>query len=151
KHSLGHLLPVLDDIGQTSRCCGQPERFQPDPFYWVKQSREDKVMTQVHQSRRALLTAAVAVSTFGSVSVGSSVRAVAAEVNGASRLRAVIDAVLQRAVDSKEVPGVVAMAATDQGIFYEGTVGVRNLATGPSMNPDTVFRIASMTKAVTSV
>jgi CubicO group peptidase (beta-lactamase class C family) len=43
------------------------------------------------------------------------------------------------------------MAATDQGVFYEGTFGTRNLAAGPMMTPDTMFRIASMTKAVTSV
>jgi len=62
-----------------------------------------------------------------------------------------IDAALQRAVDAKEVPGVVAMAASDKGLVYEGVFGVRDLAKGPAMTRDTVFRIASMTKAVTSV
>ncbi len=62
-----------------------------------------------------------------------------------------IDAVLRRAVDAGEVPGVVALAANDRGVFYEGASGVRNLATGTPMTPNTVFRIASMTKAVTSV
>jgi methyl acetate hydrolase len=54
-------------------------------------------------------------------------------------------------VDAKEVPGVVAMAATDKGILYLGAFGSRSIAGGPAMTPDTVFRIASMTKAVTSV
>jgi CubicO group peptidase (beta-lactamase class C family) len=62
-----------------------------------------------------------------------------------------IDAALSRAVETKEVPGVVAMAATDDGIIYEGAFGLRDLANGPAMTRDTVFRIASMTKAVTSV
>ena len=62
-----------------------------------------------------------------------------------------IDAVLRRAVDAGEVPGVVAMAATGKGIFYEGAFGLRDLAKGPAMTLDTVFRIASMTKAITSV
>jgi methyl acetate hydrolase len=62
-----------------------------------------------------------------------------------------IDAALRRAAEAKEVPGVVAMAATDGGILYEGAFGLRDLATGPAMTKDTVFRIASMTKAVTSV
>jgi len=62
-----------------------------------------------------------------------------------------IDAVLRRAVDAGEVPGVVALTANDKGVFYEGASGVRDLATGTPMTPDTVFRIASMTKAVTSV
>ena len=42
-------------------------------------------------------------------------------------------------------------AATDKGVFYEGAFGTRDLAKGPAMTPDTIFRIASMTKAVTSV
>jgi methyl acetate hydrolase len=62
-----------------------------------------------------------------------------------------IDAVLSQAVEAREVPGVVAMAATESGTLYEGTFGVRDLANGPAMTRDTVFRIASMTKAVTSV
>jgi CubicO group peptidase (beta-lactamase class C family) len=57
--------------------------------------------------------------------------------------------VLQQAVDAKEVPGVVAVAATDQGLLYEGTFGTRALASGPAMTLDSVFRIASMTKAIT--
>src|SRR5205809_5074169 len=62
-----------------------------------------------------------------------------------------IDAVLRRAVEAGDVPGVVAMAATDSGVGYEGAFGTRALGGGPAMTRDTVFRIASMTKAVTSV
>ncbi|MGA7260352.1 MAG: serine hydrolase domain-containing protein [Stellaceae bacterium] len=62
-----------------------------------------------------------------------------------------IDAALSRAAEAKEVPGVVAMAATDTGVIYEGAFGLRDLAAGPAMTLDTLFRIASMTKAVTSV
>jgi CubicO group peptidase (beta-lactamase class C family) len=66
--------------------------------------------------------------------------------------RARIDAVLRRAVDAREVPGVVAMAATDAGLLYEGAFGPRAPEPGAAaMTPDTVFRIASMTKAITSV
>lgn len=65
--------------------------------------------------------------------------------------QAEIDAVLRRAVEAGEVPGVVALAASDAGIVYEGAFGERDLAAGPAMTLDTVFRIASMTKAVTSV
>src|SRR5690348_9585047 len=61
-----------------------------------------------------------------------------------------IDAALSRAVEASEVPGVVAMAATDAGVIYEGAFGLRDIADGPAMTLDTVFRIASMTKAVTS-
>ena len=65
--------------------------------------------------------------------------------------RARVDAVLRQAVDAKEVPGVVAMAATDKGVVYEGAFGPRGLDQSAPMTLDTVFRIASMTKAITSV
>ena len=62
-----------------------------------------------------------------------------------------IDAVLRGAVEAREVPGVVAMAASEEGPIYEGAFGVRDLRSGRAMTLDTVFRIASMTKAITSV
>ena len=46
---------------------------------------------------------------------------------------------------------MVAMAASDKGVFYEAAFGTRDLAHGPAMAMDTMFRIASMTKLVTSV
>jgi methyl acetate hydrolase len=62
-----------------------------------------------------------------------------------------IDAALSRAAEAKEVPGVVALAATETGVMYEGAFGLRDIVAGPTMTRDSVFRIASMTKAVTSV
>jgi len=62
-----------------------------------------------------------------------------------------IDAALRRVVETKEVPGVVAMAANEKGIICEGAFGTRDLASGPDMTLDTIFRLASMTKPVTSV
>ena len=61
-----------------------------------------------------------------------------------------IDQVLRQAVSANEVPGVVAMAATDQGIIYEGAFGRRELGQDAAMTPDTVVWIASMTKALTA-
>jgi methyl acetate hydrolase len=61
-----------------------------------------------------------------------------------------IDQVLKAATDGGEVPGVVAMAATREGPVYQGAFGTRVLPDGPAMTSDTVFWIASMTKAVTS-
>ena len=75
----------------------------------------------------------------------------AATTPGEAVPRAGIDAVLRRAVDAKEIPGVVAMAANDKGVFYEAAFGTRDLARGPAMTMDTMFRIASMTKLVTSI
>jgi methyl acetate hydrolase len=62
-----------------------------------------------------------------------------------------IDRALRQAVDSGAVPGVVAMAADAGGLVYEGAFGQRSLAGDTPMSLDTVFWIASMTKAVTSV
>ena len=62
-----------------------------------------------------------------------------------------VDAALRSAVDAGEVPGVVAMAATDRGLLYEGAFGRRGRGGVEAMTPDTVFRIASMTKAITSI
>jgi CubicO group peptidase (beta-lactamase class C family) len=60
------------------------------------------------------------------------------------------DEALRRAADKGEVPGVVAMAGTAEGPIYHGAFGTRALPAGPAMTEDTVFWIASMTKAITS-
>jgi methyl acetate hydrolase len=62
-----------------------------------------------------------------------------------------IDATLRTSVSAAELPGIVAMAANEGGIIYEGVVGERRLHDGPPMTRDTVFRIASMVKLITSV
>ncbi|HJU20273.1 MAG TPA: serine hydrolase domain-containing protein [Stellaceae bacterium] len=61
-----------------------------------------------------------------------------------------IDGVLQAATERGDVPGVVAMAARREGVIYEGAFGRRALPDGAAMTTDTVFWIASMTKAITS-
>ena len=62
-----------------------------------------------------------------------------------------IDAALRAAAITEEVPGIVALAATDKGIEYEGIFGRRLLHGEPAMTRDTVFRVASMIKPITSV
>ncbi|HUC67849.1 MAG TPA: serine hydrolase domain-containing protein [Stellaceae bacterium] len=61
-----------------------------------------------------------------------------------------IDRLLSAATDKGEIPGVVALAATAQGPVYQGAAGKRALPAGPDMTVDSVFWIASMTKAITS-
>jgi CubicO group peptidase (beta-lactamase class C family) len=75
----------------------------------------------------------------------------AATTQAPSQRKADIDSILQNAVSAREVPGVVAMAATDRAIIYEGAFGPRCLGTQAKMSTDTVFRIASMVKLLTSV
>ena len=62
-----------------------------------------------------------------------------------------IDSALRTAASIGELPGIVAMAATENGVVYEGIFGNRRLHDGPEMTRDTVFRIASMVKLITSV
>jgi methyl acetate hydrolase len=62
-----------------------------------------------------------------------------------------IDRALQARVSAREIPGVVAMAANGQSVVYEGAFGFRDMATASRMSTDTVFRIASMVKLLTSV
>jgi methyl acetate hydrolase len=116
---------------------------------------EDKAMTdrpqpllQKQHSRRDVLRIAatvMAVASFPSVSAGPAIGAA-----GAGGSKEAIDQVLRQAADTQAVPGVVAMAVTDRGTLYEGAFGKRDLSHGPDMTLDTVFWIASMTKAVTS-
>src|SRR5918911_1587921 len=62
-----------------------------------------------------------------------------------------VDQILERAVESGDVPGVIALAADDAGVVYQGAFGKRELGKDAEMSLDTVVWIASMTKAVTSV
>src|ERR1700692_3115369 len=62
-----------------------------------------------------------------------------------------IDRALQARVSAREIPGVVAMAANEQSVVYEGAFGFRDMSTASRMSTDTVFRIASMVQLLTSV
>ena len=62
-----------------------------------------------------------------------------------------MEASLQAAVDAADVPGLVAMAATEHSVIYQGAFGVRSIGARATMSADTVFSIASMTKLLTSI
>ncbi len=62
-----------------------------------------------------------------------------------------IDQVLREAVDQKKLPGLVAMVAGADGVIYQGASGKRDTIKNVPMTVDAIFRIASMTKPVTSV
>lgn len=66
-------------------------------------------------------------------------------------MTAAIDALLENAVTAGDVPGVVALAADDRGVIYQGAFGRRGRDGEAPMTPDSVFWLASMTKAITSV
>jgi len=61
-----------------------------------------------------------------------------------------IDRLLRQKTEAGEIPGVVAIAATGGEVIYQGAFGRRDLGNDAPMTPDSVFWIASMTKAITS-
>jgi methyl acetate hydrolase len=61
-----------------------------------------------------------------------------------------IDQFLRDKCEAREIPGVVAIAATGSGTIYEGAFGKRDLSKDDPMTVDSVFWIASMTKAITT-
>jgi CubicO group peptidase (beta-lactamase class C family) len=63
--------------------------------------------------------------------------------------KAQIDQSLRTGCEAKDIPGVVAMAATGNEVIYQGAFGKRDLGKDDPMTLDSVFWIASMTKAIT--
>src|SRR5262249_11543144 len=105
-----------------------------------------KPMTRLQQTRRELLKSGAAMSAAVSFAITPSWSAAGAKKNELN----VVDEVLRQAAETKEVPGVVAGAANSDGVIYEGAFGRGDLANGTDMTADSVFWIASMTKAVTA-
>lgn len=115
-------------------------------------------MTGSITRRDALLRAAA----LASAGVAAPLSGIAAPLNKPS-LREDIDRALQARVSAGEIPGVVAMAANQQSVIYQGAFGFRdaakntakdkakNTAKASRMSADTIFRIASMVKLLTSV
>lgn len=79
-------------------------------------------------------------------------RAACAEAVGLSSARlARVDAAMRELVEAGEVAGVVTYIARAGEIAHLSAVGMADTATGRRMREDTLFRIASQTKPVTSV
>jgi CubicO group peptidase (beta-lactamase class C family) len=57
----------------------------------------------------------------------------------------------KKLIDNKKLGGVTCMIWKDGQVVYQDSQGYRNLETCELMTPDTLFRIASMTKPITSV
>jgi methyl acetate hydrolase len=98
-------------------------------------------------SRRDIIKATAGLT----AAAASAARGVALARAGQGTASSAVDGLLSAATRAGEVPGVVAMAASRNGMLYEGAFGSRRLGDGPAMTRDTVFRIASMVKLITSV
>ncbi len=62
-----------------------------------------------------------------------------------------IDELLEQGCASGAVPGIAAFVVGRDGILYEGAAGRLSVNGGAPAGTDTVIRIASMTKAMTTV
>ena len=62
-----------------------------------------------------------------------------------------IDAVLRSAVEQAKILAVAAISGTDHSMTYSGAFGTRDASSGLALANDSIFSIASMTKAITSV
>jgi methyl acetate hydrolase len=102
-------------------------------------------MTLIYTSRRNILKAATTLAAASSIAGIGASKTEAAESNAAARSPALgqVDQSLRQAVNDQTVGGVVAIGANDKGIVYEG-------AFGPGVTADSIFWIASMTKAITA-
>lgn len=72
-------------------------------------------------------------------------------VSGISKERITkIDAMLDAAIQDEQVPGLVAMIVKDGKIVYHTAKGFADVAGGKKMEKNSIFRVASQTKAITS-
>ena len=62
-----------------------------------------------------------------------------------------IDALMKRHVQEKKIAGGVTLVARRGKIAHLGVHGMQDVEAGKPMQPDTIFRIASMSKPITSV
>ena len=62
-----------------------------------------------------------------------------------------IDTMIIKSIRENVIPGAVALVLKDGEVVYEKAWGVSNPETGSLYSSDDIFRIASMTKAITSV
>lgn len=62
-----------------------------------------------------------------------------------------IGVAVERAIDAREIPGAVVLIARNGTIAYFESFGFANVAARKPMRNDSIFRVASMTKAITTV
>ena len=61
-----------------------------------------------------------------------------------------LDQTLRNSMTRRKIPCVVAMVATTDKVIYTGAFGKRDAKSGIDVKPDSIFAIASMTKAITA-
>ena len=61
-----------------------------------------------------------------------------------------LDPVLHHSAATRKIPAVAAMVATSDRVVWSGASGTRDSESGVPVRPDSIFSIASMTKAITT-
>src|SRR5215468_835422 len=61
-----------------------------------------------------------------------------------------LDETLREGIRQRKIPAVAAAVATTDRTVYTGAFGVRDSASGTPVTADSIFGIASMTKAITT-
>jgi CubicO group peptidase (beta-lactamase class C family) len=61
-----------------------------------------------------------------------------------------LDETLSGGIKQRKIPAVTAVVASADKILYTGAFGKRDGSSGMDVKPDSIFRIASMTKAITT-
>src|SRR5436309_12098087 len=86
-------------------------------------------------NRRAFLASSAAINAYPTYAAGKS---------------AAVDEALRSGAVRRKIPAVAAMVGSEAKLLYAGAFGKRDSA-GPALAVDGIFRIASMTKAITTV
>ena len=106
-------------------------------------------MKTIQKVRGLLLTAALSIVTFGATTLAA--QADAPRAGFATERLARVDTLLDSYVNDGRVAGIVALVLRDGKPVYERAVGWSDREAGRKMTMDTEFRIASQSKALTSV
>lgn len=106
------------------------------------------------KSNFTVLLALIGLTLFGqSTSISNSpplVEGQASEVGMSEERLALIDQMLNEAIEGGEIPGAVALVARKGKIVYHKGLGLADAESGRNFERNDIFRIASQTKAITS-
>jgi CubicO group peptidase (beta-lactamase class C family) len=101
--------------------------------------------------RKLHLLAVVVAVAITSVSAGQRATTSSSDAGVATDRLARVDKLLQQYVDDNRIPGAVGLVLRDGRPMYERAVGWSDKEASRKMATDTIFRIASQSKALTSV
>ena len=104
------------------------------------------------RSKKSLLCILLALVALAPVAMGQGMPKASPESVGLSQNRLDrITTLMQKHVDNDLLAGAVALVAREGKVAYLESVGMRDREKNAPMTADTIFRIASMSKAITSV